>query len=212
MKNMNYCLGVVAVAMCGQSALGAISNLNAGESADLFGITFAEDMSLGGSAIDAVENFTITDAAGNLFDGVFQSRAITRSDNGMIDFSWRIDNIEDLAGQVASVVVNGYEAWSVGVEYRIDGLGDVGPTSAFRTEDGDSVGFNFDDPAVGFDNESKFFFARSDASDFGMTGTARITLVTGQVIELDTWAPAVPAPGSLALLGLGGVVALRRRR
>ncbi|MFK7760211.1 MAG: PEP-CTERM sorting domain-containing protein [Phycisphaerales bacterium] len=212
MKTMNYCLGVVAVAMCAQGALGAISNLNAGESADLFGITAAEDMSLVGTANDFSQDISIFDAAGNLFEARFQSRAITRFDTGQIDFAWRISGIEDLAGQVASVVVNGHEAWSVGVEYRIDGLGDVGPTSAFRTEDGDSVGFNFDDPAVGFENESKFFFARSDASDFAMTGTARITLVTGQFIDVDTWAPAVPAPGSLALLGLGGLTAMRRRR
>lgn len=215
MKTMNYCLGVVAAAMCAQSALGAISNLNAGESADLFGISFAEDNSLGGSIPgggDMLEDFTIGDPAGVFFEGTLQSRIIVRDDTGTIDFAWRIRDIQDLSGQVASVVVNGYEAWSVGVEYRPDGNGIVGPGSAFRTEDGDSVGFNFDSPAVGFPDESKFFFARTDAFDYEMTGTVRITLVGGQFIELDTWAPAVPAPGSLALLGLGGVVAVRRRR
>lgn len=211
MKNLNTCLGVVVAAVCAQGALGAISNLNAGESADLFGITLGEDMSLAGVANDFSQDFSILDAAGNLFEANLQSRARVRNDTGQVDFVWRIRDIDNLAGQIASVVVNGYEEWSVGVEYRLDGLGEVGPDSAFRTEDGDSVGFNFD-PTVGFDDESRFFFARSDAFDFDMSGTIRITLVTGQFVELDTWAPVVPAPGSLALLGLGGIAAVRRRR
>ncbi len=215
MKNMNYCLGITAAAMCAQGTLGAITNLNAGESADLFGITAIEDPSLAGTVVpegDLIEQFSIGDDTGIFFEASLQSRAIIRHDTGMIDFSWRIRDIEDLPGKVASVVVNGYEAWSVGVEYRPDGNGDIGPNNAFRTEDGDSVGFNFESPAFGFPDESKFVMARTEATSYEMTGIVRISLEAGEFIELDTWAPAVPAPGALSLLGLGGIVAARRRR
>ncbi len=215
MKNVNYCLGLAVAALCAQSSLGAITNLNAGESADLFGITSAEDNSLVGgipAGGDFSEDFVIGDAAGNFFEANFKSRVVIRNDTGTVDFYWQIRDVEDLSGQVASVVVNGYQAWSVGVEYRPDSLGDIGPNSAFRTADGDSIGYNFESPAVGFPDESKHFLARTDATDYAMTGTVRITLVTGQFVDLDTWAPAVPTPGALSLLGLGGLIAGRRRR
>jgi len=215
MKNLNCCFGLAVAALCAQSALGAISNLNAGESADLLGITWIEDNSLAGFVVpegDLSEQFTINDPAGNYFEATLQSRAIIRDDNGMMDFSWRILDIENLAGRIASVVVNGYEAWSVGVEYRVDGSGDIGPDSAYRSADGDSVGYNFENGGLGYPDESKFFFSRTDAMGYDASGTIRITLVTGEFVELDTWAPAVPAPGALSLLGLGGIVAGRRRR
>lgn len=215
MKTMSICLGVVAAALCAQSSFAAVTNLNAGESADLFGITHIEDNSLAGAIVpegDLYEQFTIGEPAGSYFAAALQSRAIIRSDNGMMDFSWRILDVENFSSRVASVVVNGYEAWSVGVEYRVDGLGDVGPEEALRSVDGDSVQYNFDIGGLGYPDESKFFFSRTDAMGYDMSGTIRITLRTGEFVELDTWAPAVPAPGSLALLGLGGMLAVRRRR
>tara|TARA_R110000744_G_scaffold93671_4_gene180913 strand:+ start:37 stop:687 length:651 start_codon:yes stop_codon:yes gene_type:complete len=214
MKNLNCCLGLTVAALCAQSALGAISNLNAGESADLFGITWIEDNSLAGLIVpegDIIEQFTIGEPAGSYFEATLQSRAIIRSDNGMMDFSWHIRDIENFSSQIASVVVNGYEAWSVGVEYRVDGSGDLGPDSAFRSADGDSVEYNFENGGLGYPDESKFFFSRTDAMGYDTSGTIRITLVTGEFVELDTWAPAVPAPGAISLLGLGGIVAGRRR-
>lgn len=215
MMNLNYRLVVVVGAFCAQGAFGAVTNLNAGESADLFGISHFEDNSLGGVIVpegDLFEQFAIGDPAGSYFEASLQSRVIIRDDNGMLDFSWHIRDVENLSSQVASVVVNGYEAWSVGVEYRTDGLGNLGPDSAFRSADGDSVGYNFENGGLGYPDESRFFFSRTDAMDYDMSGTIRITLVTGEFVELDTWAPAVPAPGALSLLGLGGIIAAGRRR
>ncbi len=211
MKNVLSTGMVVAVGLV-QCASGSITSLEAGQSVGLSGIDSVSDHSLLGTPEVYFTDFTIEGDSGILFEGSLGYRAVTRLDTGMIDFSWRLLTTEDYEGEVASIEVDGYSAYSVGVAYRTDQFGSIAPTSASRSVDGDTVVFGFDSPPIGNLLGAKPVWVRTDATAYDLSGTARITLVSGEFIELATFAPAVPAPGALAVLGLGGLVAGRRRR
>lgn len=210
MKNV-LCTGMVVAAGLVQCASGSITSLDAGQSVGLSGVDSASDHSLLGTPEVYFTDFTIEGDSGTLFEGSLGYRAVTRIDTGMIDLSWRLLAIGDYEGEVASIEVDGYSSYSVGVAYRTDQFGTIAPTSASRSVDGDSVAFGFDSPAIGDLLGSKPSWIRTDAMAYDFSGTARITLVSGEFIELATFAP-VPAPGAFAVLGLGSLVAGRRRR
>ena len=48
--------------------------------------------------------------------------------------------------------------------------------------------------------------------DFGAVVKTTIYLTTGESVTLDTFAPAIPSPGSWAIFGVGGLAVVRRRR
>tara|TARA_R110000744_G_scaffold93671_3_gene180910 strand:+ start:435 stop:1073 length:639 start_codon:yes stop_codon:yes gene_type:complete len=211
--NMYTKTGVAICGLLATIAQASVTDIFAGETVALSGVSVAEDPTVGGTVIeDYAQDFVISDVTGaELYRGVLQSRITMRFDTGELDFRWRVRDVLDLPGQISSVAVNGYAGWEVGVEYKSDSLGDVGPSDALRTADDDTIGYLFSGLLTPTD-ESKFFFARTHAFEYGLTGTARINLISGEFVELATWAPAVPAPGSMGMLGLGGLVAMRRRR
>lgn len=205
---------IVASALISSShALGDVADIFAGDTIALSGITHEQDPSLGGVvAIDYSQDFELGDPAGDLVRGTLQSRVSVRHDTGELDFSWRIRDVSSQFQQISSIVLSGFEGWDVGVEWRIDGSGDIGASHALRTADDNSIGFLFESPFLVPPAESKFVFARTHASTYELIGTARINLIGGEFVVLDTWAPTVPTPGGLALLGISGIIAGRRRR
>lgn len=212
MKN-TIIMGLATGLICTSSALAAITDIFAGESLPLIGITSAEDPTLAGAvAIDFAQDFVVGDPAGDPLTGTLQSRVVMRADTGEIDFYWRLLDLHSETNSISSIVLSGFDGWDVGVEWRIDGLGDVAPAFATRTADDDSIGFLFDTPFLYAPHESKFMLARTHAMDFDLIGTARINLLSGEHITLATFAPIVPTPGGLALLGVAGLGAARRRR
>lgn len=195
------------------SASAAITNILAGDSVGLSGITSAEDPSLAGVvAIDFVQDFSVGDPAGDLLTGELVSRVVVRNDTGEIDFYWRLRDLDSETNRISSIVLSGFEGWDVGVEWRVDSVGDIGPAFATRTGDDDSIGYLFNSPFLHDPNESKYFLARTSAMDFGLIGTARINLISGESVTLATFAPQVPTPGGVAILGIAALGAARRRR
>lgn len=212
MKN-SIITGLMVGLITTSSAWGGITDIFAGDTVAINGITLAEDPSLQGLvAIDFVQDFAVGDPAGGRLTGTLSSRAVTRMDTGEIDFYWGLRDLHSETNFISSIVLSGYEGWDVGVEWRVDSTGDIGPAFASRTADDDSIGFLFESPYLHAPNESKLMLARTSAMSFELIGTARINLASGEFVELETWAPSVPAPGGLSLLGFGGMIAVRRRR
>jgi len=206
-------LGAALTMVAATQASASVVDLYAGESVGLSGITSAEDPTLAGVvAIDYSQGFEVGDPAGARLTGTLISRVVMRLDTGEIDFSWRLRDLESETNLISSIVLSGFDGWDVGVEWRVDGLGDVGPAFASRTEDSDSIGFLFDAPYLHASSDSKYMFARTHAMSYDLIGTARINLVTGESVVLSTFAPTVPTPGGLALLGVAGMGVARRRR
>lgn len=204
---------LLAVAGSGSLSLGAVKQINPGQTVALDGITSAEDTSLPAVILhDWEQEFSISNATGVLFRATLQSRVARRLDNDQLDFNWRIHDIEVAQGQVSSFVVTGFDGFLQGVEYRPDGSGSIAPSHASLSGDGSALGFLFAGPTLTDPDGSKFTLARTDAYDFSTLGTVRINLLSGEFVTLTTYAPAVPAPGGAALLAGLGLVGSRRRR
>jgi hypothetical protein len=136
---------------------------------------------------------------------------------GNLTFNYRVLNANpELDGRISHIEVGGFEGWETRVEYRDDAIstGDEGPMDAMRYAHGDILDFAF---SGGLDTsaESHYFFAMTDTDVFyADSALATIYLETGESVSLvvDSANPAVPAPGSLALLGGAGILCSRRRR
>lgn len=193
--------------------LAAVTPVNPGQTVALSGITHAEDPSLGATVLlDWVQEFSISNATGELYRASLQSRVARRHDTNELDFYWRVRDVEIAQGEISSIVVTGFDGFLQGVEYRPDGQGDIGASHASRSADGLALGYLFANPTLSGQFESKASLARTDAFEYDTVGTVRINLLSGEFITLSTLAPVVPAPGGAALLAGAGLLAARRRR
>lgn len=235
MKTFKPMLLAAAVAL-GASQAGALP-LVAGDTIVMTGTTSAAQPELGGGVLN--DNLIPFDFVG---DGLFyvgyslQNRVVESGETGNLIFGPRLrDPINTLSSAIGILYIDGfsisgYGDFAVDAAYRTDGLGDVGPTSASRSADGDTLTFDFGFPmtshylAEEVHDTSYFLSLATDATAFDTSGIMTI-FAHGSVNPTEQFqiriegvavpvAPAVPLPApALLLLGaLGGFAGLKRRR
>ena len=199
-----------------------------GATVPLSGTTAAANPFLAGTVlIDESYNFSlpVSQTDPSLITGSVQQRIVRETASGTLDFYWRITNLQ--GGSLGYFRVGNFVDSVYDADYRLDGLGDVGPTSITRFTAGMggaindySANFNFSD-AAGRDTlaggqESYFMFLHTDATNYAKTAFFDLastgTFTASQ--EFSAYAPAVPEPEiyGLMLVGMGLLWVIRQRR
>jgi len=105
---------------------------------DLPGTTAANRPDLAGTVlVDQLRPFEGIENTGKRFKGTLQDRVVQRSVSGTLDFYYRITLDSSSTASISRVVRKGFEEVPTGardVNWRIDGLGTVGPSLAYRGE------------------------------------------------------------------------------
>jgi hypothetical protein len=162
-------------------------------------------ISLGGTTVTAspwlqgvspggtTRSFTITGPGG----AVVFSGTLLVSFRDTVPFGYRhgVYRVQNLTGSgprwIASIEFEGFAGADIDVEHRTDAAAGAIPRTAARSADGDAVSFFFTgDLTAGA--TSQFFYIFTGAPTVANTGTARITLNTGESATV-TGLP-VPAP------------------
>lgn len=83
---------------------------------------------------------------------------------------------------------------AVDPNFRTDGLGDAGPSSAVRSDDGDSLRFEFDARPLAAGESSLFLSLFTEQIDVGPDGTFRIEVRTadGTTVLSDSFPLSAP--------------------
>lgn len=172
---------------------------------------------------DKIFNFTMTTAKGTV-TGELQSRVVRSALEGTVDFYWRVMNDLSSKDDVAFFRIGLFNSPEYDANYRIDGVGDRAPISAYRFPGSQESFVNFDFTITDANGalsalhpgESSYFMLM-DTSATTYSETAFMDVASfGTMHEsqsFDTFTPSsVPEPETFALIGLGllGMGALRK--
>ena len=185
------------------------------------GTTLAAEPHLAGLVVED----ELTDVAFVMGDGIFsatiQSRVVLAGD-GTYDFYWWIRDTQYTG--TAPVELGAFRIGNFGMpvvglnaNYRTDGVGQIGPVSAFAFSGAFAEFVNFSFSGLRAGNESRFMFLDTEATRYARTAFFDLSNVD-QTEASDTFSTfgvaVVPEPATLALMiaGFGGAGAMLRRR
>lgn len=225
-------LGVVAL-FCSVTAPVQATVVVPGSLGNLIGTTVAAEPDLAGVVVnDNLVSFSfpataLTDASGSV-----QNRVVESHNLGTLIFAPRIRGTSNSGlgdFQILGFSLDGYAGWETDIEFRTDGLGDVGPDYVTRSADGDTLTFLYDssdpiDMFSGIFGETSLFpTILTDAPSFSLSGTMTIfgidvsdpTTILAVTLNGIAIPQAIPVPAPLVLFGSGAVLLgwiARRRR
>jgi hypothetical protein len=218
MKNFARSLMAAALLTAASSASAVV--LTAGVASALPGTTVAIQPHLAGVVLeDETQAFSFA-AYGGTISGTVQSRVVRSTVDGTLDFYWRVESDAASSGLIQSFRIGNFFASIYDADWRIDGVGETAPTTAYLFPGGNGeVNYNFGATAGGFAPGSSTYFMMMDTDAKYYAKTALYDLANIGHTEISdlfaTFAPGeVPEPASAALFGLGfaGLALARRRK
>jgi hypothetical protein len=196
-----------------------------GISVDLHGTTVLDDADLAGVVIrDELLPFQVHNSIGDvLVEGNVQDRVIRSNNTGELIFAPRLRDLSSPSGSawIAGFAMTHYSGFTTDVDYRTDGLGDVGADRVRRDVSGERLFFDYDPSLLVPPDESLFLSVATDAGAYDLSGSfviyAQNDFGAGFFsTQLDGVAApsAVPVPAAAWLFasGLVGMIGFARRR
>jgi hypothetical protein len=215
---MRLCVGLSVVLLAAFASSASAVLVTDNTTVALSGTTVAARPELAGPILeDVLLPYTITGGTGQIATGVIQNRVVRETSTGQLDFYYRF--IPDARSNMllTALRTSGFAGYSTDVDYRIDGLGSVGPDSAhaFGGAQTGFINFQFVN-APSATADSLFMFVHTTATSYALTGlTDMDSFPAGSPDYISnsvaTFAP-IPEPATLSLLALGGLLLARRRR
>ena len=177
------------------------------------GTTVAAEPQLADTVLeDKLTDFSIASLG---ITGHIQSRVVRSSVDGTLDFYWRVFNDDTSRGSIGNFRIGEFYASEYNANWRIDGLGDVAPTSAYMFGGSYAgkgyINFQFFDAAGGAQidpgESSRFLFLDTSATAYNElsrmdVANSSTTAISGLSYTFGPTAP-VPEPSTYALMGLG---------
>jgi hypothetical protein len=182
------------------ATVGPFVSLPPGGLTFLSGTTVVEHPELAGTALeDSLIPFTITNASGTLvYRGTIQNRVVWSNILGTLIFSYRIrDTDATLGGSVIGVSRTGFRQgttfFNTEVDFRLDGLGSIGPSGASRNGSGNQIDFAFANNPVTAGAESFFVEVMTNATHYDAVGSLTVYTSDGSDSgPLTVFAPVAP--------------------
>lgn len=159
--------------------------------------------------------FSTIDTSGTVLSAVF------REASGTLDFYYQINNSQNSTGGISRETDSIFSGFITSVGYRTDGStisgfvnGTVAPVSADRSSSGSVVGFSFappDSAKIMPGTSSNVLIISTNATQFT---SGSVSVIDGGATTVSSFAPAIPEPSNLVLLGYGvlGLAVFRRAR
>ena len=229
-------LAVCALVLVLTGNLAKAATLSPGDSIVVSGTTSAARPELAGAILQdsvlSTPNVGVPNLPFSFARFEVQNRVVESALDGTMVFMPRILFGSNLtAGNllVDRVEMFGFGNFAIDANYRIDGVGDRGPTFASRTIDGETLDFTFGIPLIinnlagGIIEESQFFALKTDAPAFENTGRisifARAEGDNFNTYRFDAGGLAVPvspvplpASATFLVLGLFALMTFSARR
>lgn len=201
-------------------SVAAASNINPGQAVLTNGTNAGADPTLAGGTVIAssATPFIGIDSFANVkFTGTLYANVV-RELSGNLSFYYQIHNDATSLDALERFTNQDFSGFTTDADYRTDAqagviggsglVGTIGSRFATRSSTGAVVGFNFNATGVPQGTDTYWHVIRTNATLFTAGSTA---LLNGGIATVQTYAPLVPEPGSLALLAMGGLL-LRRKR
>lgn len=201
-------------------SVAAATTINPGQAILTNGTNAGADPTLGGGVVIAsnATPFVGLDSFANIkFTGTLYANVV-RELSGTLSFYYQIHNDATSLDALERFTNQDFSGFTTDVDYRTDAqagivggsalVGTIGSRFATRSSTGAVVGFNFNATGVPQGADSYWHVVRTNATFYTNGSTA---LLNGGIATVQTYAPLVPEPGSLALLAMGAML-LRRKR
>ena len=210
------CVLLFSIVQAAQAAIVA-----PGGNAMLSGTTSAANPNLAGTVInDNLLPFQIQDSQGStILTGNVQDRVVRSNNTGELIFAPRLRDLNNPTGDawIFGLRLEGYGGFSTDIEFRTDGLGDVGPNTVTRSAGSvDQLFFSYDPNIIAPPDEGLFLSVATDATAFDSKGIITIFAQNdfggnSFSTKLDGTASPVPIPAAGWLFGSALVFLVSRR-